>query len=297
MQGCATINAQARGASPLPWDNRPLMDRLECFELLDAAIHQYAYTMPGIPHYYTLKSTWRDKDAYVAMVEFVNAHGEAGRWGRQERRYFRANGMQWWAMTQDASESTLTNRCFVNYPVGTAYDGVAATYDRKFDRKGDREAKQAMYRAIRLDPPILDIGCGTGGLLDYAGRRFGKDDWFGIDPSGAMLAACVQKHPWTYGRVLRTTLKHFVTRERFKTIVGMFGSGSYLEEADTQRITDLLAPGGIALLTYYGGESHALERYRRAGIADAEERVAGLDYPIDLAELAGFRQKRLQKGR
>ena len=110
-----------------------------------------------------------------------------------------------------------------------------------------------------------------------------------------MLAKCVQKHPWAAERVLRTPLKHFVTRERFKTIVGMFGSGSYLEETDTQRITDLLAPGGTALLTYYGGESHALERYRRAGIADAETRVAELDYPGDLGELAGFGQKRLQK--
>lgn len=251
--------------------------------------------MPGIPHYYTLKKTWRDKDAYVAMVEFVNAHGEVGWWGRQERRYFRANGMQWWAMTGDAEESTLTNRCFVDYPVGTAYDGVAATYDRRFDRKRDREAKEEMYRSIRLDPPILDIGCGTGGLLDYAGRRFGKGDWCGIDPSGGMLAKCTQKHPWTADRVLRTTLKHFVTRERFKTIVGLFGSGSYLDETDMQRITDLLAPGGTALLTYYGGESHALERYRRAGIADAETRVAELDCPVDLRELAGFRQRTLRK--
>ena len=273
------------------------MDRLQCFELLDGAIHQYAYTMPGIPHYYTLKKTWRDKDAYVAMVEFINAHGEVGRWGRQERRYFRANGMQWWAMTTKASESTLTNRCFIDYPVGAAYDGVAATWDRRFDRKRDREAKQEIYRSIRLEPPILDIGCGTGGLLDYAGRRFAGDDWFGIDPSGAMIAVCVQKHPWTAGRVLRTTLKHFVTRDRYRTIVGMFGSGSYLEEADTQRITDLLAPGGTALLTYYSGESQALERYRRAGIMNAEERVGGLDYPIGLDDLAGFGQKRIQKRR
>ena len=276
------------------------LTRFQTWNILSKVYYDYAYTMPGIPHHYTHRLKWRNYEGvedsdYERVFHAVYKHGEWGSWGNQRRCYFRANGYQWWFMTEDVKESVILNRCPIYYPFGKRYDKVAGRHDSRFDRERDRSEKIEHYRLVPLEFPVLDIGCGTGRLVDYAGTYVSPSKYVGIDPSIGMLGQFHLKHPrFEIGRALiPTELKHYVTDRRFRTILAMYGVGSYLDANHLERIDELLEPGGTALVSYYGSPESMSERHERLGFEAPRGFV--LRCPELPEMVGGFVKKQWQK--
>jgi hypothetical protein len=104
-------------------------------------------------------------------------------------------------------------------------------------------------------------------LLDHAtpGR------YLGIDPSAAMLARLHAKHPTSERvRTLNTPLRSFVG-ERYDRITALFGTASYLTDAELARIPSLLTPGGRAVLMFYA-QGYIPVTHRELGVIPVETR-------------------------
>ena len=77
----------------------------------------------------------------------------------------------------------------------TAYDRVADCYDDHFDRPVDRWEDERLTELLAPHvnrQSVLDLGCGTGWLLDHLDPYA----YTGVDCSAAMLERLSHKHPW-----------------------------------------------------------------------------------------------------
>lgn len=106
------------------------------------------------------------------------------------------------------------------------YDIIAKEYDSLFkDSKSIQENKAIAEMLQGISGTILDIGCGTGLLLDLINIR--HEDYFGIDASGEMLRIFRQKH--LRHDVLQISFEmmniHFMD---FSNFISLFGSSSYI---------------------------------------------------------------------
>jgi SAM-dependent methyltransferase len=75
----------------------------------------------------------------------------------------------------------------------TGYDRVAASYDGHFRRNVDRwedEVLANLLAPLVYDKSVLDLGCGTGWLLDHTRPR----SYLGLDRSPEMALVCMGKH-------------------------------------------------------------------------------------------------------
>ena len=74
------------------------------------------------------------------------------------------------------------------------YDEAAAVYDGLFTRPVDTWENERLASLLRPQvdgAKVLDLGCGTGWLLDHCE----PGDYTGVDCSGPMLAELERKHP------------------------------------------------------------------------------------------------------
>jgi ubiquinone/menaquinone biosynthesis C-methylase UbiE len=79
------------------------------------------------------------------------------------------------------------------------FDHWASSYDRSIlQRFMFGPVHDAVLNAFSAAAPpprdVLDVGCGTGRLLESAARRWTEARLTGIDPSAAMLAVARRKH-------------------------------------------------------------------------------------------------------
>lgn len=66
------------------------------------------------------------------------------------------------------------------------YDEIAERYDSLFiDKASIRENEQVARMLRNVKTPVMDIGCGTGLLIDLLSVM--DDEYIGVDPSGKML--------------------------------------------------------------------------------------------------------------
>ena len=153
------------------------------------------------------------------------------------------------------------------------YDAIADAYDGHFGRPVDSWEDDRL--AARLVPlvtcrDVLDLGCGTGWLLDHTS----PGSYTGVDCSAPMLAALAAKHP--AARLVKATVGEpgwqtaLLGAPRFDVITATW-SLQYL--GDLSRLLAVLAsglaPGVIALHGY-------LPRYRRRGHEITGEAAAGI---------------------
>ena len=271
---------------------------------LESAPWRFAYTMVGIPHSHSHSRTWdnvagKAKERFLSTALALWEHAEERSWGGRPKWYLDMNGYQYWMewkpdqkeeMIEGISNGgDLFNRCPHRYQGRTvAYDAVAAAYDDATGWWADVEMHRGYYDRVALRGRVLDIGCGTGQAISYTwlgtagGRppRPGVDpsDYVGIDPSVGMLAEFALKHPEFRGKLKRTTFEHFEDTEGFDTIIGMFGSPSYVEGCDVvEKSRYLLNPGGRAYLMFYDPQD---PRPRKPPIEDppASEPPPGCEY-------------------
>lgn len=117
-----------------------------------------------------------------------------------------------------------------------SYDSIADIYDTLFD--DDYSMKENRAIANMLTPylynkSILDIGCGTGLLLDMFSLK--PDKYIGIDPSEKMLDIAREKHP-----------PFLFKQEKFEEYIGytdvavsLFGSMNYVDIEYQQKILQI----------------------------------------------------------
>jgi len=131
--------------------------------------------------------------------------------------------------------------------VARVFDDISLRYDNAFQRSVDLAENALAFSLIAklpgaLDGELLDLGCGTGLLLDYLQPR----SYTGIDISEGMLSIARGKHPsHLFMREDMQSLSIFADMQ-FDAVVSTFGSFSYCFDPMTASCAMLrvLRPGG-----------------------------------------------------
>jgi ubiquinone/menaquinone biosynthesis C-methylase UbiE len=81
-------------------------------------------------------------------------------------------------------------------PVIQEYSHLADRYDTKWSFYIQATTQETLARIkLRSNDRILDIGCGTGALLEQIASNYPQSQLFGVDPVAEMLAIARQKLP------------------------------------------------------------------------------------------------------
>lgn len=177
----------------------------------------------------------------------IRTFGQPGKFFASTNIYLRDGEFKYWTMDARVRDTTLINRASIareygpqdapsTYAAGfSAYDSVAADYDLRRDASRDDEVRsRIMHRFGSRSPRTLDVGCGSGALLDFGVVR--PDRYTGIDPSQGMLNELVLKHPGVH-RVIPARLEDCTDadlRGPFELVVAMG-----VPEVDHRRLQSL----------------------------------------------------------
>ena len=272
----------------MPKSLRILPERL--VENLERARYRYAVTYQNLPHYYTVAKDWADFKGEMSeelswTVWEMRKHDVMRPFAGREQHYLDVNGFSYWTMVPRDEETILINR---QYSTHGAYDSPFDAIAHRYDHSDEywekvRDEREALYALAAPSGRVLDVGCGTGLLVDYCYRHIDRERYVGIDPSAGMLAKFALKHPdyRADATLLRTTFEDYETPLRFDTIVAMAGSASHVMGVDiVEKARHLLAPGGRAYLTFYRDAAGAFERM---GI-EAQPRAAAPEGAVEDGE-------------
>lgn len=135
--------------------------------------------------------------------------------------------------------------------VGEKFDLEAEEYDSRYVTKADIAEDDLVAKLLVREnismTRIVDMGCGTGKLLDL----IVVDDYTGIDVSGGMLSVARRKFPdrrFLSDRMTNTLLMGNV----YDSVVSLYGSPSYDSfTAIVREAHRLLKPGGKVFLMPY----------------------------------------------
>lgn len=206
----------------------------------------FAKTMPENPHWYTLRKEWHDDQAFVSTVEVMRRYGYKERFKGRPYTMLNLNGHKYWTMGAPIPATILINRREISAPA--PYDNAAPNYDALFSDAESLAQNCAVVKRLNLNSNerILDIGCGTGVLLDTL--TYVPENYVGIDPSQAMLQQLREKHPTA--QVVHASLEEYVGQD-FDCVIGLFGSPNYCTPEHLDAIPSMLRPGGRYALMFY----------------------------------------------
>jgi hypothetical protein len=164
------------------------------------------------PHDYIVqgRSSGVSHDDVVRAAHVIHTFGVPGKYYGLTKIYLTSpdGRMRWWTEDSDLSKTTLVNQAGTdrhygaqNAPVTvtgirTPYDEVASRWDVEHPLpSGEAETVTALLKPHRgtYPPHVLDLGCGTGRVLDLGLAAPGR--YAGVDSSQAMLNVLVIKHP------------------------------------------------------------------------------------------------------
>lgn len=212
------------------------MTDTECLAQLDAHGWIFAKTMPDNPHEYTLRKQWSDDGAFAAVVEHIRSAGYPTRFKGRQYTQWDGGGHTHWTMGAPTEQTILINRTSTK-SAAAAYDRIAPAYDTLFTDAGSLSENEAVIAALGdlSAKSVLDIGCGTGLLLDYVTPA----RYVGIDPSAGMLRIMASKHQGAVTQCATCAEFLQLAPERFDLAVALFGVGSYLTAADLHGLRDV----------------------------------------------------------
>lgn len=72
------------------------MNNIEVNTLLSNGVFRFAKTMPTMPHEYTLKEQWVNKNKFIEVVKFIYINGISEKFYNTYHRYYYANGYKYW---------------------------------------------------------------------------------------------------------------------------------------------------------------------------------------------------------
>jgi len=79
-------------------------------QILENSHFKFAKTMSNIPHSYTLKENWENKELFNNIVLFIRKHGVQEKFYSKTYTYYYLNGYKYWTMGYDAEITTLINK-------------------------------------------------------------------------------------------------------------------------------------------------------------------------------------------
>lgn len=245
----------------------------------------FAKSMPETPHSYVVRGRALDEAAFDRAVKVIRTFGEPGKFYSRTNIYLTSDDTKWWTMGAPLEETIIINQAATDQVYGTqdaprtkvedtftVYDSIATEYDDRYVTADDLAENEWIRKLIAgyfpgRAPSTLDVGCGTGLLLDLG--VVSKKLYVGIDPSQGMLNELVRKHPeikadaviaGTASDVLPALL---VSRRKFDLVAAVF-SALYLTPADweamaqlTQDIAIFFFPERGYLPDYWVGEERA----------------------------------------
>lgn len=232
------------------------MDFYKINQLLENERWTFAKTMPSIPHQWVSTRTWSNTVPFVEVVQYIRDHGRRERWGKYNHHYLYLSGWKYWTMGAPAEETTIINRARPDY--ASPYDGIASKYDKVFSDKQFLKETKALFNLIQPKGRILDVGCGTGLLVEW-NQNIDPERYCGIDPSKNMLELFSWKHP-SFASSLRCSTFEDCWLKGFDTIVFLFGAASYIKNA--ARAKEMLNKGGTAYLMYFKEDYHPVTHKR-----------------------------------
>ena len=164
------------------------------------------------PHHYVVENRTPGvaHDDMVRAARVIHTFGQPGKYYSLTKIYLVSpdGRFRWWTEDNHFTDTTLVNRATTELFYGiqnapptasgleSAYDEVATAWDAAHPlASGDADhVKQLLADARGKYPPhVLDIGCGTGRLLDLG--LTSVDRYAGVDSSQAMLNLLIRKHP------------------------------------------------------------------------------------------------------
>lgn len=145
----------------------------------------------------------------------------------------------------------------------TLYDKLANNYDTHYRHPIHQIEDDFVYDLLRkrglLNGIILDIGCGTGNLLDNA--RLSNWKYTGIDISKEMLYLAQMKHK-SFDFKHRDIVEYRID-QHFDNIICLFGGMSYVQNQNKaiDNIYHSLVRGGKFMLMYCGKDYYKRKTY------------------------------------
>ena len=216
----------------------------------------FAKTMKSNPHWYCLGKKWTSREEFDFCLATIEAYGETEYFYNRPYQILRINGWKYWVMDSIFNEP----KALINKAVATSqneYCVDARRYDSyysKTDYINENEALAARIHASYLKGKVLDIGCGTGLLLDLF--RIHASNYQGVDPSANMCKEFKRKHP---NHCIWNCKYEAFTLEGFDSIVALYGVFSYVQPDFLPTIWAKLNPGGRYFLMFYADKEKHLE--------------------------------------
>lgn len=164
------------------------------------------------PHSYVVEGRTRgmSRDDYLRAGRVIHTFGRPAKFYGMTSIYLTSpdGQLKWWTMDSDVRETNLINQATTERLYGvqnapdtesgavTPYDELATSYD-ELNPTADAVAVELRDAVTELagkyPPAVLDLGCGTGRVLDL--HLTTPDRYAGVDPSTPMLNQLVRKHP------------------------------------------------------------------------------------------------------
>ena len=164
------------------------------------------------PHEYVVagRTPQMTLDDAVRAARVIHTFGSPGKYYSLTKVYLTSpdGQLRWWTEDRHFTDATLVNRARTDRHYGiqnapgtasgivTAFDEVATFWDADHPvGPGEADRVRALLAPARgkYPPHALDIGCGTGRVLDLG--LVSPDRYAGLDWSRAMLNVLVRKHP------------------------------------------------------------------------------------------------------
>lgn len=146
----------------------------------------------------------------VRAARVIHTFGSPGKYYSMTKIYLESpdGNLRWWTEDRHFTDATLVNRARTDRQYGvqnaratrsgiaTYFDEIASFWDADHPaRPGEPNDVQALLKPVKgkYAPHVLDIGCGTGRVLDLG--LVAPDRYAGLDSSQAMLNLLLRKHP------------------------------------------------------------------------------------------------------
>jgi hypothetical protein len=216
------------------------------------------------PHSYVVdgRTQGMSRSDFVRAARVIHTFGRPSKFYAMTSIYLTSpdGQLKWWTMDADVTETNLINQATTdrlygvqNAPatdsgVETPFDAIATAYDQLHPTSG---ALASALRGAFADlageypPAVLDVGCGTGRVLDL--QLTTPDRYAGVDPSAAMLNQLVRKHP-AVGAVYPMCIERAVadgafTPGQFEIVTALMGESGPLDDATLDALMRIASRG------------------------------------------------------
>jgi hypothetical protein len=239
----------------------------------------FAKTMPQNPHWYTLRREWNDDIFFDRAVKAIRKIGRNEFWHGRKFTTANVNGMKYWTMGAPIPATILINRKYIS-PF-SSYDDIAENYDGMFSDPESLQDNQNIVDLIQYHAEsVLDIGCGTGLLLDYIQLV----DYVGIDPSRIMLKCLENKYP--KAQTIQTLFEEYAG-PKVDLVISLFGSANHIHPEAIARIPCMVKKGGRWFVMFYKDDYFPIT-YIKSGIEISHHKGNHLLLPGKLSEFGNF---------